>query len=222
MKKIVKFNKVVGKLSPELAQDLRDELKAHNIEEDKAEVLRKDWAIEEKAALEEGSRTAIKYVSTRTVDQVGDVIIPKGVMLKQYKKNGMPVFWNHNYSLPPIGSDEWVKADDWGIKAKTKYGDTGEGTLANIIWNLVQQGHQKQSSVGIIPLETITPNDEQWKEAVKTLAKEWPEFSKSKKNCSRIITKSLLFEHSDVSLACNTDTEVIAVSKAFILSLIHI
>ncbi|GAH70115.1 unnamed protein product, partial [marine sediment metagenome] len=173
------------------------------------------WAVEEKASLKDGERAAIKYVSTRTVDEVGDVIVPKGVVLKQYKKSGMPVFWGHNYSLPPIGSDEWIKADDWGLKAKTIYGDTGEGTLANIVWNLVQQGHQKQSSVGIIPLETIKKGEKEFATAIKELAKEWPEFRKTMKGCRRIITKALLFEHSDVSLGCNQDTNVLAVSKMF-------
>ena len=217
MKKQFRYSKIKDRLSPELVDGINTKLAENNINTDDIDVVRKEWVeLDTKSVkLDEGSRSAVKYVSTRTVDQVGDVIIPKGVDLSLFKKTGMPCFWNHDYSKPPIGSDEWIKKDDWGVKVKTVYGDTGEGTLANIIWSLVQQGHQKQSSVGIIPLEVIRSSDVDFKKAVKALSAEWPEFKKSAKDCSRIITKCLLFEHSDCSLACNTDTDVLAVSKMF-------
>ncbi|GAG60093.1 unnamed protein product, partial [marine sediment metagenome] len=218
MKKQFKYSKIKGKLDKELTDQIDSKLSSTDLKPEDIDVIRKEWTeIDTKAVkLEDGSRAAVKYVSTRTIDQVGDVIVPKGVDLSLFKKTGMPVFWNHDYSKPPIGSDEWAKKDAWGIKVKTVYGDTGEGTLANIIWNLVQQGHQKQSSVGIIPLEYITQSDENFKAAATALAKEWPEFKKDRKKCRRIITKAILFEHSDVSLACNTDTTVEAVAKMYV------
>ena len=215
MKKVVKLSKVIGKLDAAYAEEIKKAVEAEGKNIEDLNVYRKDWAVEEKAQLEEGSRTAIKYVSTRTVDQVGDVIVPKGITFKQFKKTGMPVYFNHNYSMPQIGRDEWIKADDWGVKVKQIYADTGEGTLADILWKLTKQDMNKQSSVGLIPLEVIRPSDENFKDAVKTLAKEWPEFKSTQKGCNRIITKALLFEHSDVSMACNSDTEVLAVSKMF-------
>lgn len=217
MKKQVKYNKVKGKIDSGLVQEIDSTLEELGIDKDNVDVLRKDWVeLDTKALeLEEGSRSAIKYVSTRTVDQSGDIIIPKGVQLDLFKKTGMPVFWGHDYSKPPIGSDEWVKKDDWGIKVKTVFADTGPGTLADILWKLVQQGHQKQSSVGIIPLEVIVRGDANFNEAIKVLKSEYPELNKTYKDCYRIITKCILFEHSLVSLACNTDTDVLAVSKMF-------
>ena len=215
MKKIVKLSNVMSKLDASYAEEIKKAVEAEGKNVDDLEVFRKDWATETKAQLEEGSRTAIKYVSTRTVDQSGDVIVPKGVTFKQFKKTGMPVFYNHNYSMPQIGRDEWIKSDDWGVKVKQVYADTGEGTLSNILWKLTQQDMNKQSSVGIIPLEMIKERDPEFKPAIKELAKEWPEFKSTQKACNRIITKALLFEHSDVSMACNTDTDVLAVSKMF-------
>jgi len=215
MKKIVKLSNVMSKLDASYAEEIKKAVEAEGKNVDDLEVFRKDWATEEKAQLEEGSRTAVKYVSTRTVDQSGDVIVPKGVTFKQFKKTGMPVFYNHNYSMPQIGRDEWIKSDDWGVKVKQVYADTGEGTLSNILWKLTQQDMNKQSSVGIIPLEMIKERDPEFKPAIKELAKEWPEFKSTQKACNRIITKALLFEHSDVSMACNTDTDVLAVSKMF-------
>ena len=215
MKKIVKLSNVMSKLDASYAEEIKKAVEAEGKNVDDLEVFRKDWATETKAQLEEGSRTAIKYVSTRTVDQSGDVIVPKGITFKQFKKTGMPVFYNHNYSMPQIGRDEWIKSDDWGVKVKQVYADTGEGTLSNILWKLTQQDMNKQSSVGIIPLEMIKERDPEFKPAIKELAKEWPEFKSTQKACNRIITKALLFEHSDVSMACNTDTDVLAVSKMF-------
>ena len=215
MKKIVKFNKIAYKLDKETVDGLRKEASKSGVDLDKCDVIRKGWASETKAKLEEGSRSAIKYVSTRTVDMIGDVVVPKGLSFKQFIKTGMPVYYNHSYAIPQIGRDEWVRADDWGVKVKQIYAETGEGTLANILWKLTSQDMNKQSSVGIIPLEVIHKDDDNFKDAVKALAKEWPEFNATKKDCRRIITKGIMFEHSDVSMACNTDTDVLAVSKMF-------
>jgi len=215
MKNTVKFSKLAYKLDQTTIDEIKEEVKEYGVDLDDVEVIRKSWASEEKAELQEGSRTAIKYVSTRTVDLSGDIVVPKGVMVKQFEKNGSPVFYNHNYSLPQVGADEWVKKDAWGVKVKQRYADTGEGTLANILWKLTSQGMNTQSSVGIIPLEVIRVGDDNFNSAIKELKKEWPELSKTFKGCSRIITKSLMFEHSDVAMACNTDTDVLSVSKRY-------
>ena len=215
MKRVIKLNKVLGKLDSAYADEIKKIVKDSNLDADDIDVYRKSYAIETKAKLEDGSRTVIKYVSTRTVDQIGDVVVPKGMSFKQFKKTGMPVFYNHNYSMPQIGRDEWVKVDDYGVKVKMKYADLGEGTLADILWKLTSQDMNKQSSVGLIPLEVIRETDDNFSDAIKTLSKEWPEFKSTRKACKRIITKSIMFEHSDCASACNTDTEVLAVSKAF-------
>jgi len=217
MKKTVSLSKLVNKLDAELVDSLKESLIESEIDFDNCEVLRKSFEIdiEEKAQLDVGSRTAIKYVSTRTVDQTGDIILPKGVDLKLFKKTGMPVFYNHDYSKPQIGRAEEIKSDEWGVKAKVRYADTGEGTLADVLWKLTSQDMNKQSSVGIIPTEVIRKGDGNFDDAVKVLTKEYPELKKTKGSLNRIIAKCILFEFSDVSLACNTDTEVLAVSKAF-------
>ena len=215
MKKVCKFDKIAFKMDKDVVDEITKEAAEYGVDVNECDVLRKGWATEEKVKLEDGSRSAIKYVSARTVDQAGDVIIPKGVTFKQFIKTGMPVFYNHSYATPQIGRDEWIKADDWGIKVKQVYADTGPGTLSDILWKLTQQNMNKLSSVGIIPLEMIREGDDRFKGAVKALAKEWPEFKAVQKSCRRIITKSLLFEHSDCSMACNSDTEVLAVSKMF-------
>ncbi|MFW5879299.1 MAG: hypothetical protein ACOCUV_00595 [bacterium] len=218
----VKLENLFFKLDDESKENIKHELDAHNIDIKNAEILRKTNEANEEleeikgsTILEDDERTAIKYVSTRAVDSVGDVIIPKGVMTKEFETRGRPVYWNHNYSIPQIGADEWVKRDDYGVKVKMKYGNTGEGTLSEILWRLTKDGMNKQSSVGILILEALTVGDEEFKSTLSALKKEWPELKKTYKSVNRIITKSMLMEHSDVGMACNMDaSRVEAISKS--------
>src|SRR6056300_913053 len=134
-KKQVKLNKLANKLDSGVVDVLKEQLEDSGIDFNDCEVFRKsvESEIETKSKLEEGSRTAVKYISTRTVDQSGDMILPNGVDFKLFKKGGMPVFFNHNYSIPQIGRAEEIKSDKWGVLAKVRYADTGEGTLADVL-----------------------------------------------------------------------------------------
>ena len=161
-----------------------------------------------------GPRTAVRYVSTRTIDRDNEVVVPKGVMLKDFEKSGQ-FLWGHNYSLPPLGSDNWIKADDWGIMAESVYGDTGDGTLAEVVWRLVQQGHQKTSSIGFVPLAWTEPGHNDWEKTITKLGNDWREFSKVADKVERVITKSVLLEHSDVAVPANPDATMVAVAKQF-------
>lgn len=159
-------------------------------------------------------RKSLKYVSARTQDRDDEIVVPNGIELADFMKYGA-VLVNHNYSLMPIGSDEKIWADDFGIKALTVHADTGEGTLANVVWHLVSQGHMKASSIGFVPVETTKPGRRDWDAVANKLQREWPEFSKAaaEKSVSRIITKGVLLEHSFVSVPCNVDAEVEQIIK---------
>lgn len=211
MKNKVKLKKYMPHLDEEVRTRIEEIISEHGKSIDDLSVERK--SITKAFHLEPGSRTAVTMISTRDCDDIGDVVIPKGVNLKIFKESGMPVFWSHNISAPPIGSDINIKAVEMGIQATTQLADTGEGTLANIIWSLIQQGHQKQSSIGIIPIEVVRRDEEGFDVIAKQLSKIWPEFKKNIKNVKRIILKSILFEHSFVGLGMNIHTDVLAVSK---------
>lgn len=167
--------------------------------------------------LDPKSRKALKYVSVRTIDRDNEIVIPEGMDLKQFMKYGHCLV-NHNYSLLPVGSDESIESDGYGLKALTSYADTGEGTLANIVWHLVSQGHMKASSIGFVPLEFTKPGSMDWDRVTNKLQSEWKEFDKEKasNSISRIITKGVLLEHSDVSVPCNADAEMIGVVKSIV------
>jgi hypothetical protein len=171
----------------------------------------------EKAAvngLDPKSRRALKYVSYRTQDRDDEIVIPETINLTEFKKYGH-VLVNHNYSLLPVGSDVDISADDYGIKALTEYADTGAGTLANVVWALVSQGHLKSSSIGFVPTSFTKPGSRDWDHVANQLQSNWKEFDKGRaeKSISRIITGGVLLEHSDVSVPCNADAELISVCK---------
>ncbi|MDD5511533.1 MAG: hypothetical protein PHI12_12095 [Dehalococcoidales bacterium] len=156
----------------------------------------------------------MKYVSTRSCDAEGDVVVPEGIVLKEFLKN--PVFfWGHNYSLPPLGSDETVDVNPMGLLVKSVYGDTGPGTMAEVVWRLVQQGHQKQSSIGYVPLKISKKTDNGFSGELDIMQKSWPELGESRKNVKRILHKVLMLEHSDVGLGMNRDTTVLQVAKGY-------
>jgi phage head maturation protease len=172
----------------------------------------------EKAAvngLDPRSRCALKYVSARTQDRDDEIVIPEVIQLGPFRKY-MHVLFNHNYSLPPIGSDRTIEADEFGIKALTEYADTGVGTMANVMWALVSQGHQKASSIGFVPTSFTKPGARDWDHVANQLQSNWKEFDKSRaeKSISRIITGGVLLEHSDVTVPCNVDAEMVQVIKA--------
>lgn len=161
------------------------------------------------------ARQSLKYVSARTQDRDDEIVIPSQINLKEFRKYAH-VLVNHNYRLLPVGSDEMIEADDYGIKALTNHADTGEGTLANVIWHLVDQGHMKASSIGFVPTSFTKPGARDWDHVANQLQTNWKKFDKGRaeKSISRIITGGVLLEHSFVSVPCNSDAGMIQVMKS--------
>ena len=218
MKSLLKIGEMIDHCPVWLKDAIHHAAKDSNQKTDDMELHRRSHSEKAKVnQLDVKSRKALKYVSYRTQDRDDEIVIPKGIDLNQFRKY-MHVLVNHNYSLLPVGSDEMIDADDFGIKAMTSYADTGEGTLANVVWHLVSQGHLKASSIGFVPLEYTKPGAMSWDHVANTLQSEWKEFDKDKatKSITRIITKGILLEHSDVSVPCNADAEMIQVIKGVV------
>lgn len=104
-----------------------------------------------------------------------------------------------------------------GLKAKTVYGDTGEGTIADIVWRLTKQGHLKTSSIGFVTLGYTVKGHNDWDKITNRLAGSWSEFGKAHKQgkVTRVVTKWLLLEHSKVSVAMNPNALTAQVAKSF-------
>ncbi len=205
---LAKILKLVEQDNPVLAQSVAATVKDAGLSIEEAYVKRARTS-RDVPDLEEGSRTAIQYASTRTLDRDGEILIPKGVVLTDFRK-APSVLWGHDYSEPPIGSDKSVLVDDFGVLATTQYASTAR---AKEVFTLKQEGHLRTQSVGFIPLKAVSRNEDGFDKLVESLKSQDATLHSQSDRLARIFTKWLMFEHSDVSVASNTDAVQIAVSK---------
>lgn len=154
-------------------------------------------------------RTAILYASTRTLDRDGEIVIPNGMDLTQYQKAPV-LLWGHDWSSPPIGHDETIVSDGFGLKSRSIFAKTD---FAQDIWSLMLDGHLKTSSIGFVPLDYITQADPRFGKTIDLMVSNWPEFDRTQADQIRgIIPKSILLEHSIVSVPANIDALAVHLS----------
>jgi hypothetical protein len=164
-------------------------------------------------------RSVIKYVSTPTLDRYNEIVIQEGIDLANFRKNPV-VLYAHNqgdgifgggYPTLPIAKDLWIKFDGSGLLAKQKYNQT---SLATEIFQMHLDGFYLASSIGFMPLEYRARwkySDEEWAEQVNKLAKDFTLDVNLALQADFIITKSELYEHSDVPVPANPE----ALTNAF-------
>src|SRR5438552_11172884 len=120
----------------------------------------------------EKERSIVHYISTKNVDAYNEIILPEGMDDSRFKA----VLWNHSYGIsmfnpnvpPPsalvIGKSLWRVADDYGIKAKTKFADT---PLGNDVMNFNKEGYINSWSIGFQPVK----KDKDEKSGITTISK---------------------------------------------------
>lgn len=208
----------LGEIIELLPADVRDGVhatcKEHSIDADATDINRKARTGEpDKWKLDEGSRSVTQYMSTRHIDRDGEIVIPGGMVLSEYRKNPIKI-WGHRYDLPPIGVNDPVGIDVNGIKAKTTYDDNPDNKPASIAWGLRKKGMLRTSSVGFIRLESMTRADSRFMPALKKLMGKFPELTdRTADRVKRITTKALLLEDSDVTIPANINATTLAVAK---------
>lgn len=124
---------------------------------DLAEVIRKAYVAEEIRANKDGDIEA--YVSTETVDRMGDVIPAKSWDLDNFIKTGSPVLAFHEYGLvggqvPIVGNATRIERTRKGLIATTKFHKKTQ--LSRDLEVLYRDGHMKAFSVGF---RTLAPPD---------------------------------------------------------------
>lgn len=140
--------------------------------------------------INEADSTLTAYVSTLDRDRMDEVVDPKGVDLRQFKKNPV-VLWAHDYTSPPVAKALWVKADDKGIISKMKFADT---EFAQDIFKMFKDGFLKAFSIGFMP-------------------KEWVDGDGKKNTPRRTFTKTELLEYSAVPVPANPEALALAMQK---------
>lgn len=122
-----------------------------------AEVIRKAYVAEEIRANKDGDIEA--YVSTESVDRMGDVIPAKSWDLDNFVKTGSPVLAFHEYGLiggqvPVVGNATSIERTRKGLIAVTRFHKKTQ--LSRDLEVLYRDGHMKAFSVGF---RTLAPPD---------------------------------------------------------------
>ncbi|MDY6957672.1 MAG: hypothetical protein SVK08_00810 [Halobacteriota archaeon] len=156
---------------------------------------------------DDGERAAISYITTAAKDRDGEIVWPKGGMLKEYREHPVVMF-GHDYKALPIGMNLWIKQNEKGLVAKTKYAHHEE---AEKVYQYRKDGFPLAESIGFIPLSRISSDDFDEKTLKKLgLSPEDIEGVHS------IYDKWILLEYSDVPVPSNPEALQIAISKGIV------
>lgn len=143
-----------------------------------------------------GRREIVACISTSAVDRDGDVVLPEGLLRKNYA--GLTVFYNHDTALP-LGAAQWVKKS--GDRVLAKYRCTDKTQFGRDMFALAQDGILNSYSVGFLPGEFSNPTPEE-------IARR-PEMKKAR----RVYRQWELLEFSLVGIPANPEATMLAISK---------
>ncbi len=89
--------------------------------------------------------------STETVDRDGDIVVPSGIDLKNFKRNPV-ILAGHNYRDPAIGKGAATKREG-KLVFKVTFPPEGDNPMADIYRKLYKGGFMRAGSIGFIPTE---------------------------------------------------------------------
>jgi len=144
-------------------------------------------------SVDQEERSVVFDINTDDVDRDGEVVLPSGIGLKNYRENPT-VLYGHNYDGLPVAKTQWVKlVKENGrerLRAKSIFAPTD---FANDVFTLVAGGFLKTASIGFIPKDVMgrAPTDAE--------IKQFPDW----KNAKRVYDKSDLLEWSVVPVPSN-------------------
>lgn len=95
----------------------------------------------------EDERALVVRITSPKPDRSGDVVVPKGGKLENFKKNPVVLF-GHDYWSPPIAKATELSVDDNGIIAKVQFPTKGAYEFADTIYELCKQGIMNAWSIG--------------------------------------------------------------------------
>ena len=146
-----------------------------------------------------GERIFTSIISTSDVDRDGEVVIPHGMISKEFETNPI-VVWNHDYNNPPIGKCLELKRENGKLIAISQLAK--DVPMADTLWKLMEQGILHGVSIGFMPTqdgarEPTKKDKEDFGEGVQKVYNKWK-----------------LLEYSLVTLPANQNAVVISVGKA--------
>ena len=100
----------------------------------------------EEKEFDRNERSITHWVSKKTVDRGGDIVLPEGIKTNNYKKNPIVLFNHHPFY--PIAHNAWLKTKDDGKLAMTKFSTT---PFADDIYQMNVEKVLNGWSIGFIP-----------------------------------------------------------------------
>jgi len=190
----LKLKDIYPARAAELAQET-------GIDADDLELIRKG-RVSERVEINKGERAVVNYITTGVIDRDGEIVQPSGAQLKNYRQNPV-VMWAHRYDQLPIAKNLWIKSDEKGLRAKTRF---LEHDFADQVYRLYSESifdgkkdtgpALKAFSIGFVPLK--------WDDAEQKGSKVKPK---------RTYTEWELLEYSCVPVPSNPEALTIAVGK---------
>jgi len=185
----------------------KDALKKSGLKEWKDASLIRKGITPEDTKFKESERSSVDYITTKAVDRDGDIVVPGGAVLDHYRNNPVVLF-GHDYHSLPVGKSLWIKADDRGLISKTQY---AKHKKAEDIYQYRKDGFPMAKSIGFIPITYV--DKENFEELdLKSLDLKEEDLV----GASRVYTKWLMLEYSDVPVPSNPEALQLAISKNII------
>ncbi len=108
-------------------------------------------------------------ISSSTQDRDGDILMPSGALLDDYRKNPI-VLWAHDYRGLPLGKCPRIEVVGTQLQADVAFAST---EFAQQVRGLIDEGILRGASVGFQPLEWEYLSDGMGKRFTKWTLLEW-------------------------------------------------
>jgi hypothetical protein len=175
-----------------------------------ADFLKAAPKFEGEPTIEKGSRVFPIIVSTRQMDRDDEIVMPKGLNMKDWAKSGV-VITAHDYNKLPSAKAVWVGVNDFGVKMHFEAAPTDDGDKLFAL----SQFMPLTASIGMGSGEFLRAGTPEFEKATKKMLRDWPEFSdKTLEGLRGIIAKATLFEVSIVAVPANPNAVQTALAKS--------
>jgi len=150
---------------------------------------------------DEDKHIVIATISTDKIDRDGEIVLPKGMDLTDFRKQPA-VYFQHDSNALPLGPCLWIAAKEKKIIAKYQV-VTKASELHAALWELIKAGAYRSHSVGFLSKDHDAPSPQELR-----FHPEW-------KGARAVHRKTSLLEFSLVGMPSNTDAVTMAISKGY-------
>lgn len=102
--------------------------------------------------INDDDRSFLAVASTGSRDRDGDIIMPSGWKLKNYRKNPV-VLWGHDYKGLPIARATEIKIEDDRLMFRPKFVEKEIYPFADTVYQLYKNRYLRTFSVGFMPFK---------------------------------------------------------------------